>query len=315
LTHDCRRFVIITPCRDEAAHLETTIASVVNQTVRPTVWIIVDDGSQDDTPRILASAQRHHSFIRLVRRPDRGRRAVGSGVIDAFYAGLATIRLEDFDYVCKLDADLRLSPHYFQRVLERFESDPLLGTFSGKTYVNHGGQMISERMGDEQSVGPVKFYRVKCFQDIGGFAHEVCWDGIDGHRCRQLGWIACSEDDPDLRITHLRRMGSSDRGLWTGRLRWGEGKYYMGSRFYYVLAASLFRMFEPPYFVGGLGILVGYLRAALARKPRVDDEDYLRFFRRYELESLLLGKRRTMERYHRRIRGVRRESPASTVTP
>jgi hypothetical protein len=46
--------------------------------------------------------------MRVVQRTDRGRRQVGPGVIEAFHAGLGTVHLEDFDYVCELDMDLDL---------------------------------------------------------------------------------------------------------------------------------------------------------------------------------------------------------------
>jgi glycosyltransferase involved in cell wall biosynthesis len=297
-----RRLLIITPCRDEAQFVEKTLESVASQTLLPTRWIIVDDGSTDGTVEIVKAAQRRWPFVHLLQRKDRGRRLVGSGVVDTFYEGLESVDLGSFDYVCKLDADLILPPRYFELVIERFEADPLLGTFSGKTYVPLGGRLVSERLGDENSIGPAKCYRVPCFQEIGGFVREVSWDGIDGHRCRQLGWVACSNDDPELRIVHLRQMGSSHKSIWTGRLRWGRGKYFMGSSLLYVLAASLYRMFEPPYVLGGFGILLGYLRAAVRREPRMEDEGCRRFLRRYELESLILGKRRVTDKYHRRIR-------------
>lgn len=299
-----RRYALITPCRDEAAYLQTTIDTVAAQTVPPTKWVIVDDGSTDETPRILERAAREHSFIQVVRRQDRGRRAVGPGVIEAFYDGLAAIDLHEYDYVCKFDGDLEMPPRYFERVIELFDADPYLGTLSGKLYLRYDDppRLVEERCGDENSVGPAKFYRVQCFRDIGGFVRQVSWDGIDGHLCRMNGWVARSTDEPDLRIIHLRRMGSSEQSFWTGRVRWGRGKYFMGSAPYYVLAVSAYRMFERPWIISGVGILWGYLKAMLARHERYRDRGYLRHLRRYELRSLLLGKRRTMHRFHERIR-------------
>ena len=110
---DHQRLVAITPCRDEEAHLEATIKSIAVQTRRPDLWIVVDDGSTDRTPEILAQATREHPFIRVVRREDQGERRVGPGVIDAFYSGLDSIEIEEFDFVCKLDADLELPQRYF----------------------------------------------------------------------------------------------------------------------------------------------------------------------------------------------------------
>lgn len=299
-----RRYLLISPCRDEAQFLRTTIDAVAAQTVTPAKWVIVDDGSKDETPHILAEAARKHPFIQVVRREDRGHRSVGPGVIDAFYHGLASVDLASYDYLCKFDCDLDLPPRYFERTMEHFEQDPWLGTLSGKLYLKTDKGLTRERTGDENSVGPVKFYRKECFQDIGGFVREVCWDGIDGHLCRMKGWVARSVDEPELRITHLRQMGSSHVSLWTGRKRWGRGKYFMGSSPIYMAAVALYRMAERPFILSGLGILWGYLEARWRRAPRMGDPDYLAYLRAYEWQSLLFGKNRTAERYHALIRAA-----------
>jgi biofilm PGA synthesis N-glycosyltransferase PgaC len=296
------RYVLITPCRDEAAYLPVTIASVAAQSIRPWRWIIVDDGSTDDTPAILKRAAAAYPWITVIRREDRGQRAVGPGVIEAFYEGLAQVDLRQCDYICKFDGDLEMPPRYFERVIEYFQADPYLGTLSGKLYLRYGSRLVEERCGDENSVGPVKFYRSECFTDIGGFVRQVSWDGIDGHMCRLKGWIARSVHDPELQIVHLRRMGSSQQSFWTGRVRWGRGKYFMGSAPYYVAAVSLYRMFERPYVLSGVGILWGYLKAWWKRENRFHHPEYLQHFRRYELRSLVMGKRRTMNRCHDQIR-------------
>ena len=80
-----------------------------------------------------------------------------------------------------------------------------------------------------------KFYRVSCFEAIGGFVREVMWDGIDCHQCRMKGWAACSWDDPELRFVHLRPMGSSQDSIFTGRMRHGYGQYFMGTGFLFIL--------------------------------------------------------------------------------
>lgn len=298
-----RSYAVITPCRNEAVYLPITIESMVAQTVRPTVWVIVDDGSTDETPALVRAASAEHPWIRLVSRKDRGTRAVGGGVVEAFNDGLATLNLDDYAYVCKLDADLGLPERYFETVIEMMEADPLRGNLSGKTYIRtKGGRWVSERMGDENAVGPAKFYRTACYRDIGGFVRQASWDGIDGHRCRMNGWIAESVDLEPVRIRHYRPQGSSQVSIWTGRQRWGRGKYFMGSSVVYVAAVALYRMTERPFVVGGAGIFWGYLKAWLGRGERYGDAAYLRHFRRYEFQSLVGGKRRTMQRYHDRIR-------------
>ena len=159
--------------------------------------------------------------------------------------------------------------------------------------------MVSEKCGDENSVGMTKLYRRRCFEQIGGFVREVMWDGIDGHRCRMLGWIAASWDDPDLRFEHLRPMGTSHKGWWTGRSRHGFGQYFMGTAPSYMIASALYRMTRPPLLVGGLAMLSGYFGALLRRSPRYGDPSFRRFLRGYQRRCLLLGKARTTAAYDR----------------
>src|SRR6516162_4065297 len=97
------KLLVISPAKDEACYLPRTIATVAAQTHRPALWVIVDDGSTDDTAEIAEEAARVHPWIRVLRRPS-GTRRVGPGVIEAFYAGLAHAGgLDGFDYICKLD--------------------------------------------------------------------------------------------------------------------------------------------------------------------------------------------------------------------
>lgn len=292
-------YLLISPCRDEAAFMRETLDSVLAQSVRPAQWVIVDDGSTDDTPQILTEYANRHDWIKIVTRRDRGQRSVGPGVIDAFYAGYETINPDDYDYLCKLDLDLRLPPRYFEILIDRMTANTRIATCSGKAYIAQGGQLIPERHGDETSLGMTKFYRVSAFKEIGGFVREVMWDGIDCHQCRMNGWIAGSWDEPDLRFVHLRPMGSSQQSIYTGRMRHGFGQYFMGTGFLFLFASAVSRMNQKPYVLGGLAMIWGWLSSALQRKPRYNNPEFRKFLRRYQWRSLLVGKKRAVEEIHR----------------
>jgi len=295
-----RKYVLISPCRDEVEHMCRTLDSVMAQSIPPALWVVVDDGSTDRSPEVLESYRARIPYLKVVRRTNRGRRSVGPGVIEAFYAGLETIALEEFDYVCKLDLDLDLPRRYFERLMERMESNPRLGTTSGKPYfiAPRNGKLLAEVCGDENSVGMTKFYRVQCFREIGGFVRQVMWDGIDCHRCRMLGWIAESVDEQALRFIHLRPMGSSQKGIWTGRVRSGYGQYFMGTAPAYFLASTIFRLPKHPIFVGSIAMLWGYVSSALRGVARYDDPEFRKFLRRYQYACLRLGKRGATRKFN-----------------
>lgn len=286
--------LIISPCRDEAEYMRQTLDTVVAQTLTPKLWVIVDDGSTDETPSILAEYAAKYDWIKIVTRKDRGKRAVGPGVIDAFYAGYAEVNPDDFEFVCKLDLDLRLPLNYFEILISKMHQNPRIGTCSGKAYIEEDGKLVNERHGDETSLGMTKLYRITCFKEVGGFVREVMWDGIDCHKCRMLGWIACSWDEPELRFIHLRPMGSSQVGIHTGRMRHGYGQYFMGTSFLFILASAIFRLNEKPYVTGSAAILWGWLKSALKGLPRYEDPEFRAYLRRYQMKALLHGKKKAV---------------------
>jgi len=299
-----RSYLLISPGRNESQYMRQTLDTVIGQSVRPALWVIVDDGSTDDSPAILAEYAAKHDWIRIVTRKDRGKRAVGPGVIEAFYTGYETIRPEDYEYLCKLDLDLNLPPRYFEELMIRMEADPRIATCSGKAYIHENGELVSERHGDETSLGMTKFYRVECFRKMGGFVREVMWDGIDCHRARMMGWQACSWDVPELRFVHLRPMGSSQTGVLTGKMRHGFGQYFMGTSPIYMLANAVNRVNDKPYVLGAIAMFWGYAWSAIQRKPRYEDLKFRRFLRHWQWRALLVGKKRAVEE-------VLRQHPAS----
>ncbi|MEO0652308.1 MAG: glycosyltransferase, partial [Planctomycetota bacterium] len=280
-----QRVVLVTPSRNELQHLPRLAETVLSQTVRPLLWVIVDDGSSDGSLGYAESLALEHPWIRVVARGDRGQRRLGGGVIEAFDAGYASIEGEH-EFVAKLDADLSFEPTYLERLLEEFERDPLLGAASGKVFRPEPEGLVEEFMIDAMVAGQFKLYRRECFESIGGFVRAVMWDGIDFHRARMEGWRTHSFDAPELRLVHHRLMGSSDRSVYRGRLRWGRGQWFMGSHPAYMVASAVWRMLERPRIVGGALILCGYFAGMLRRDERYADPLFRRELQRWQLDRL-----------------------------
>ncbi|MBC3920128.1 glycosyltransferase family 2 protein [Undibacterium sp. CY18W] len=281
--------VIIAPVRDEADLIRLTLDSMVAQTVKPVEWIIVDDGSQDGTADIVREYAEKYSFIRLVQRPDRGFRKVGGGVVAAFKFGITQIQHQDYEYIAKLDGDMSFGPHYLELMFQQFEQDHKLAAVSGKVFREEDGQKIEEHIIDEHVAGQFKLYRRVAFEEIGGFVEEVLWDGIDVHTARMKGWTTLSFFNNDAVLMHHRLMGSSDKNVYRGRLRWGRGIWFMGYHPLYALASGVFRMREKPFVIGGLLIIAGYIGAAIKGAPRYDNMEF-----RQHLHSWQLGQIRNL---------------------
>lgn len=288
-----RSYVLISPCKDEGEYIEQTLRSVSEQTIQPSLWVIVDDGSTDNSVDIIQKYMEKMPCIKLVHRPKTTGRNVGAGVIHAFNDGLAHVDLEEFSYVCKFDVDLDLPPKYFETLIERMEQDIHLGTCSGKAYYIHPetGEEKSELCGDEASVGMTKFYRTECFKQIDGFEAEVGWDGYDCHRARWFGWRALSWDGDNLKFIHLRPMGSSQKSIYRGRIRHGKGQFHIGTHPIFFLVSSIYRSLrQRPYIIGTLYSMYGFVKAYAVKERRFGDTDMIKFVRSYQMRALIHGK-------------------------
>lgn len=277
---------IVSPVRDEARYVRNTLDAMLAQTVQPQEWLFVDDGSQDDTPKILSSYASMNPWIRVVRRDDRGFRQLGSGVIAAFNYGRERLSNPDYQYIAKLDGDMSFPPRYLEIMLARLENDAQLAAVSGKVFRPEGGGLVEEFIIDEMVAGQFKLYKRSAFDAIGGFPQTILWDGIDIHKCRIKGFRTLSFNDANARLIHHRLMGSSDANVFKGRARLGRGIWFMGYHPLYAVASGVFRMREKPYVIGGLIMIFSYFGAALRHDPQFEDREFIRDLRKWQLGRL-----------------------------
>jgi biofilm PGA synthesis N-glycosyltransferase PgaC len=277
-------YAIISPVRDEQEHIGQTLDSVVSQTIRPRQWIIVDDGSNDQTPTIVSEYAKIFPWIQLIHRKDRSYYHLGAGVIEAFYQGLSHVELSTIEFIGKLDGDLVLDSDYFQQLLKRAADDAKLGIVSGVTYFMYGGQRILEDTPAHHTIGAASLWRSTCFQEIGGLVPALGWDVLDEIRAQMRGWKTRSY--PELQILHLRPM-SSKGGVYKGRLQEGLTDYLLGYHPLFELARCHYRMTHPPYFAGGLFTLFGYIKAAIRGEKQIVTAEERRFLQKQQLRRLL----------------------------
>lgn len=280
------RLVVITPCRDEARYLPALIDSVVKQTVRPVLWVLVDDGSQDQTYEIMSRAAAEHPWIRPLRRERQGPRQLGPGVVNAFNFGLSAVAGVEYDVIAKLDGDVTFGPDCFAAILRHFD-DPRVGMASGTHWLQMDGKLVSERYAPYHVPGLAKFYRRECFEDIRGLKPIYGWDILDETDARRHGWLTLS--DPQIVLLTPRQQGAT-LGVVRGRIIWARGAYMIGSHPLFALARGVFRMFERPWLIGGLAFLYGFFSCYLdPRIHQIEDRELIRYLRREQLYRLFHG--------------------------
>jgi glycosyltransferase involved in cell wall biosynthesis len=289
MSPDGRRLLIISPVRNEAAHLECVARSLAAQTRPPDRWILIDDGSDDGTGALLERIAAELPFARVMATPrdytaDGGDRLAVAAEARAFNLALATVDWRDYTHIGKLDGDIELPPDYFERLLAEFDADPRLGIGGGVLTEPDGEGWTLAHAAPHHVRGALKLYRRECFAAIGGVQERLGWDGIDQTYARMNGYATRSF--AELVARHHRPLGSAD-GAMRGMLRRGEVHYVLGFSLGWVLLRTVRDAASRPYLIRGGAFLWGYLRARRRRAGRVEDEAYQRFMRRDERRRLL----------------------------
>lgn len=276
-------YVVISPVRDEEAHLRSTIESMIAQTVRPQEWIIVNDGSTDATGQIIDEYAAQHSWIRGIHRENRGFRKSGGGVVEAFNDGYEALRTRTWDFIVKMDGDLSFEPGYFERCLKNFHNDPTLGVGGGVICYIENGKKIFEPNPVFHVRGASKIYRRACWEAIGGFWPAPGWDTMDEVKANMLGWTTRSFGD--LHLQHHRPTGAAD-GVWRDLVKNGKANYICGYHPMFMLAKCFRRLWQYPYLIGSVALLYGFLSGYFRRIPQVNDRQTIIYLRRQQLGRL-----------------------------
>jgi glycosyltransferase involved in cell wall biosynthesis len=277
------KYAIITAVRDEEKYIESTIQSILEQTVLPTEWILVDDGSSDRTGSIIDKYASTVPWIKAQHRVNRGFRMSGAGVVDAFNEGYAELSRRDWDFLVKLDGDLSFSADYFEKCFEHFDAEPKLGIGGGEIYHMLGGEQRLEGNPRFHVRGATKIYRKACWEQIGGLHAVPGWDAIDELHANMLGWSTRSF--PDLRLIHHRYTGTGDT-TWRESVKCGRGAYASGYHPLYMVLRCIYNLFRRPYVVGSVGMFYGFLTGYFKHAPRITNPQLIRYVRSQQIARL-----------------------------
>lgn len=283
--------LIISPVRNEAAHIEKVVRAVAAQTLQPARWILRDDRSDDDTLAILRRLEPEVPFMTVLAadnapsEPVRDRLARAAAPRN-FNAALASVDWREYTHVMKLDGDIELAPTYLSDLMARFAADCTLGLAGGVIKEPLPlGRFRHIRIPRHHVHGALKCYSHACFEAIGGVEERLGWDTIDGTYARMRGFRTHSF--PELVSIHHRPVGSAD-GTLRGQARHGECAYIAQYTTLWVALRALKIARHRPVVLSGLAFLYGFARAGVRGVERVADPEYRRFTRR-ELRRRMLS--------------------------
>src|SRR5579862_2102121 len=273
---DGSTYNLITPAKNEEAHIGRTIEAVLSQTVLPSKWLIVSDGSVDRTDDIVEHYARRHSFIRLMRNePGGAGKAVGFGSKAlAFRKGYESLAGTRFSLIGNLDADITFeSGRYYETVTERMVDNPRLGIAGGRILELADGKFVGQNVSSNSVAGAVQLFRRQCYEGFGGYI-PMMRGGIDAAAeimARMYGWQVTTF--ADLQVFHHRWVSTSARSVAQARFRQGITNHLLGYHPVFQVASSLSRIKENPLILGSICMLSGYCWSWIKRQQHVLSPD------------------------------------------
>lgn len=258
-------YAVLTPLHNEAENLPRLVDAMDAQTQRPDAWLLLENGSTDETPELARSLAAERPYVRVVTvdAPPSGGR--GAPIVHALHTGLQALRPFP-PAVAQVDADVSFANDYFARLLARLEADRGLGIVSGTCFERLDGGWQQRFATVPYVWGAARLYRRECLEQVLPFEPRTGWDAVDVAKANALDWQTAVETSASF--YHHRPESSREQSAFSGWTAQGRVSYFLGYRFSYLLLRAGYRARRDP---AAVGLLVGYLSDVARGRARCAD--------------------------------------------
>lgn len=269
--------------RDGAETIGTTIESIVKQTIPPKYIIVINDGSTDDTEKIVELSKKTFPDIHVLntRSKTRDIRKVPRLLNLALeFSGTKSV-LPYTSYMMVSGDDNALEGSYAEKLIARMKLNP-------KIVVSSGEWLSSRRRGgDQMPHGGGRVVKMSFMEELGGrYPVAYGWETWLLYKALELGFKV--KLYPDVRYDHLRPFHP------TNLFGWGRAMYSLGFPSYFVLIRFVVNLLNSGRGTqskkAAVTMLVGFLSAELnpsALRGMTIDDKKLKTFVRYFCTSRL----------------------------
>lgn len=281
------RYILVTPAKNEGTLLPDLVNTVLNQTIRPLLWVIVDDGSTDNGQYIIEKAESENIWIRhlSLNKTERDIYFRYPYVcIKGFDFAMELCSQEEieYDFIGLLDADIILEKNYYEKLHYEFEKDKNLGIACGSRLDIINGTPIKANNREDEPYGGASLFRVECFREIDGYQVVMGPDAVANAKAKMKGW-KCRVFD-NTQVTHLRPVNyfeRSKKGAWQEFWRKGEKDFYLNYSFIVVFLKAFkhsLTKIPPRPLYAGLAYFLGFLYSSINSKKKINDEDVKNYY-------------------------------------
>jgi biofilm PGA synthesis N-glycosyltransferase PgaC len=220
---------IVVPCHNEGRDIEDTVEYLLASLWPNFDILLVDDGSGDETRKILDALAALHPKVRVIHCARNQGKAIALTT-----ASLMT----PAQYLCCIDADALLDPEALSWLMVHFQN-PRVGAVTGNPRVRNRSTLLGRlQVGEFSSIvglikraqrtygriftvsGVVACFRKAALHDVGYWSPEMLTEDIDiSWKLQIRHWDVRFEPKARCWILAPETLG----GLWKQRLRWSMG--------------------------------------------------------------------------------------------
>jgi glycosyltransferase involved in cell wall biosynthesis len=269
----------VTPAKNEEENLPNLIESLAKQTIKPGLWVIVDDGSEDETLKIVKEAQKRYPWIKSLRL-NKSPRDLGIHYAEVCKRGFRYAlnyckeKNIPWDYIALFDADIILDKYYIEKLIKEFEKNSKLGLASGHVFTLLNGKEIPNIQREDLPEGGCRLWRRRCFEATGGYYLTFAPDSVSIAKAKMKGWK--TRWFSNIKAYSSRPLADAE-GYWKEYKGFGIYSYYVNLHPFYAFLKGLRYFMHRPYYIG-MAFLYGYFVCAIKRMKKIEDEEIKNYY-------------------------------------
>ena len=269
-----KSYALLSSVKNEENNIKELIECIFNQTIKPKLWIFINDNSNDNTQRIILEMRNKYiDSIPIIylhnteTNPNRWEHL--SFILTIGYKYLLTLKeYNDINYIGILDADDRVPTNYYEFLISQMEIDPSLGITSGSLN-NSIGYSI------DQPLGGVRLIRKKCLEQIHfPIVKNNGFDTMQNIYSLLNGWK--NRTYTQIKVETIRPTFSRD-GMKSNFINIGKSYYYF--RYHPIIIIFKFFQYSKLYsFNLSKNFLIAYLTSMMNKDSQFPDKRIKKIF-------------------------------------
>lgn len=282
-------YILITPIKDEENNIKLLKETVLTQTLKPLLWVIIDSNSSDNSFELAEKLSKGYEWIHVIKQERIFEKGYGhinfAQAVNEGYNFAKTFCDKNeiaYKYISKVDAAVSLEPDYYEVLVEEMEQNSNLAFACGVLHVllEDNKRMICNPSPHSKTVGvqDQRIYKKEFFEEMNGYPLNYSPDTILLIKAINRKWDIKVTKRTHYEKRRIAGIGGSNISIWNAYKLKGKAMYTLGYDIVFVLFNSIYNSFKFPPHYQFIASVYGYLLCFIKRENKIDDKEVTDYF-------------------------------------